>query len=1113
MDIKKIYTTLLLLMGIWTLSAQSDPGCFSLRTESVQAETGEEICVSVTATDFRNILGLQFALQWDPAKLEFKNFADFNLPGLSEHNFGLFATEGSAMFSWFPNQLSVVDRPDGATLFSLCFEVLAPVGASASVRIDDQLLPVEITRQPDGQSAQLLPNYLLVNGSVQVGSSASAPLFISEACNRLGSCEQGQGGSIDIGMTGGLPAYTFAWTGPAGFTASTPNISALPSGVYKLSVHDSEGYRVEALAVITPATPRISDFRILPASCAAAADGAIDISVEDGSGNYTFQWSNGAITEDIEGVKAGTYSVTVSDEGNCQVSQSFELDTITKLGFSQVLTPASCGLPTGSIDLIPPDSSAEAGYIYQWSNGQNTQNIAGLSPGNHQVTITDTATSCQAQLSFSIEAIALEVTTAVGNCEDPSTRELTAAISSGGEAPYTFRWSTGEEQIRERQSTVSVPNLPSYSLTVTDQNGCETILSEIENPCFAPQPRPLGLYLESKTVSLAKPVCIDLRVMDFDYIEGLQFSIGWDARQFRFEELSTSGLPGFGENDYAITRQSDMQVLSLSWFDDSGSDRGITLPDHQSLLTLCLQPVGGAGTFPLIFTATPTPFEAFNEKRETLNGNLTDGSITLLEDFAEGIQLIAGETQVQPGEEVCVDITVTDFRAVSSLQHTLRWDPALLRFERVDSFALGPDTLLLSNFGLTQDNKQGILRFLWSEYYQPAGRTLADGERLYQVCFTALDTSGISPLAFADEPLPPEGHSATLDELGILTRDGAIAIGDDFVWPGDTDVDQVVTHYDLLNIGLAFGQEGPARANASLDWRFQTAADWPGSTPQSRVNHKHMDTDGNGRIERADTSALRRNWGRTVGKEEFLPLPIPRDEDGVPLYIQPHSAAPGAHTGFDIILGDENRTAENIYGLSFSIRYDTAAVAPGSAAVLLTDSWLGSADNDLLTIQQDNHQEGRLDVALTRLDGLSRSGRGAIGQLLVTIEDVILIRSEENYEMPFQIEGVKMISAEEEIIPVNTPQTMVSVALSTSLDNPELGEQLRLFPVPARDHVALLSEQLEIRRIECHDATGRLVGRYGPGNELYVGNWPAGVYVLRIVTNRGLVRKTLIVNP
>jgi hypothetical protein len=54
-----------------------------------------------------------------------------------------------------------------------------------------------------------------------------------------------------------------------------------------------------------------------PVSVIGASDGSINLSVSGGSAPYAYSWSNGSISEDLNGLSAGTYTVTVTDANNC----------------------------------------------------------------------------------------------------------------------------------------------------------------------------------------------------------------------------------------------------------------------------------------------------------------------------------------------------------------------------------------------------------------------------------------------------------------------------------------------------------------------------------------------------------------------------------------------------------------------------------------------------------------------------------------------------------------------------------------------------------------------------------------------------------------------------
>ncbi|MCY7410484.1 MAG: hypothetical protein LH473_09435, partial [Chitinophagales bacterium] len=161
------------------------------------------------------------------------------------------------------------------------------------------------------------------------------------------SCNGGSNGSIDLTATGGTGIYTYFWSN--GFILQ--DISSLTAGTYTVTV--SDGSCTSNLSVILTAPPAIVISETHNnISCNAATDGSIDLTVSGGAGGFLYSWSNSATSQDLSGLAAGTYSVTVTDAGGCQNFISITVTEPTVILLSETHANVSCfGGNSGSINL------------------------------------------------------------------------------------------------------------------------------------------------------------------------------------------------------------------------------------------------------------------------------------------------------------------------------------------------------------------------------------------------------------------------------------------------------------------------------------------------------------------------------------------------------------------------------------------------------------------------------------------------------------------------------------------------------------------------------------------------------------------------------------------
>ncbi|MBL7926992.1 MAG: gliding motility-associated C-terminal domain-containing protein [Bacteroidia bacterium] len=280
-------------------------------------------------------------------------------------------------------------------------------------------------------------------------------------------------GALTANVTGGTPGYTYLWSN--GFTTQT--ISSLSIGSYTVTVTDSLGCMQNASAALVDfGLPVITLSGINNVLCNGASNSSIDIAVSSGGGFYNYLWSNGATTEDLSNIPAGTYTVTVTDITGCSASDTYITIEPTAIQVFLNKQNATCGVANGSANVTA--QGGVGAFTYLWSNGNTTDSIVFLNPGIYTITVTD-ANNCTASASALINNINAPVITVNSvkavSCAGLSDGKIDVNIT-GGVFPYFYLWNNGA-------TTQDLFNIPSgvYTLTLTDANNCVTIYTHTIN--------------------------------------------------------------------------------------------------------------------------------------------------------------------------------------------------------------------------------------------------------------------------------------------------------------------------------------------------------------------------------------------------------------------------------------------------------------------------------------------------------------------------------------------------------------------------------------------------------------------------------------------------------
>jgi hypothetical protein len=288
-------------------------------------------------------------------------------------------------------------------------------------------------------------------------------LSISENSSSNPTCLNGSDGFINIDVEGGTSPFTFTWSNGS----STQNISDLQAGIYSVTVNDDNACMATfsttlnngAQIVVTPNG-------VVDVGCNGDSSGSINILVNGGTPPYSYVWSSGETSPNLPSIPAGIYTVTVTDQGGCTGTETFQINEPSAL-ISQVINRENvtcAGGNDGSASVTA--SGGISPYNFEWPDGGDGSM---LSTGIYDVTVSD-ANNCTRIQQVIINELSPPIF--VGVTVDNETSAgfndgAASAIVVGGLPPYSYIWSTGD-------TLPTIENLASgtYTVTVTDSLGC-----------------------------------------------------------------------------------------------------------------------------------------------------------------------------------------------------------------------------------------------------------------------------------------------------------------------------------------------------------------------------------------------------------------------------------------------------------------------------------------------------------------------------------------------------------------------------------------------------------------------------------------------------------------
>jgi len=304
-------------------------------------------------------------------------------------------------------------------------------------------------------------------------------LEITLGSNPLG-CFGETTGQAFVTATGGVGDYTYEWVGISQTTDTAQNLSA---GTYTVVVSDANGCSAtESIEVIEP-DPMEIEVALTDVICFGEATGTAIVSVQGGLGSYTYQWSDGQTGSQVS-LPAGTFTVAVTDENDCEIIETITIEQPAAMSLSQTsMTPVDChGASTGGGQVIA--SGGVGNFTYTWNDpaSQSGPQAGNLSAGTYTVIATD-ANNCTVatQVTVTEPPFPVSVTTESfrPSCAGFSDGSI-EAVPAGGTMPYAYNWSGPSGTTG---ATLTGLTAGTYELTITDANGCiTTATTTVEEP-------------------------------------------------------------------------------------------------------------------------------------------------------------------------------------------------------------------------------------------------------------------------------------------------------------------------------------------------------------------------------------------------------------------------------------------------------------------------------------------------------------------------------------------------------------------------------------------------------------------------------------------------------
>lgn len=344
----------------------------------------------------------------------------------------------------------------------------------------------------------------------------------------------------------------------------------------------------------------------------------------------------------------------------------------------------------------------------------------------------------------------------------------------------------------------------------------------------------------------------------------------------------------------------------------------------------------------------------------------------------------------------------------------------------------------------------------------------------------------------------------------------SIALGDscDLVWPGDANDDLTADNLDILAIAVGNGTVSHARSTTDITWSAFPSVDWTQALAGTS-NYKHIDCNGDGTVNLADTLAVIQNFGLTHPASRMLTVESPESDVqalSLKLNLVEDSLAPGMYGTVEILLGESSLPANNIYGIAFTLNFDASVFVPSASRADGFGSWLGNAGSNLVTIALNDGSTGNAQCAITRYDHTNNSGFGLCGHVNLQVSQAAAI----NQQVVVAVSNIVVIDNLYNITPLQGLSDSLYITNAVVGINEQTSDLLIMQPNPAKDYFTVYPTQANAV-VNVFDLSGQKIlsqNCKGTNSRISTEQLAAGVYMVEIteLANQKSIYKRLVIS-